>query len=209
MHLKGTGWNAELLSSAPGILPPFVVRIERGRPSVPDWVTLDLGIGAVGGSIITGAVAVYVDYRKRRDERKNRFLDKKQQAYKQYSVYVSLYFDELMLFAEIWPILSQLERGTATDEDVEEFRQARAKGDANLEKLHEPIQSALTDIGILAPKHLHHAANEVFEVTLKLIEHLNNNEGNENIDAEPFQSEFSKLMREFQIAARVDLGIRE
>ena len=44
---------------------------------------------------------------------------------------------------------------------------------------------------------------------MKLIEHLNNNEGNENIDAEPFQSEFSKLMREFGIAARVDLGIRE
>jgi hypothetical protein len=43
---------------------------------MPDWVTF--AVGALGGSSVTGFVAVYIDHRKRRDEKRNRDRDKKQ-----------------------------------------------------------------------------------------------------------------------------------
>jgi hypothetical protein len=50
---------------------PLIRHRTNARGNVGEWFTLDLGIGAVGGAVIAGAVAIYLDQRRRRDERKN------------------------------------------------------------------------------------------------------------------------------------------
>jgi hypothetical protein len=173
---------------------------------MPGWITLDLGIGAVGGSIVAGAVAVYIDHRKRRDERKNRDRDKKQQAYKQFAVFVGLYFDELMLMVDIWPIVSRAESGTADATDLKELREVRVRADATLQSLHESIQSALTEIDLLAPKYVHEAALDVFEICWTVTAYI---ERDAYEEANALQGEFAKRLSEFRAIARRELGVRE
>lgn len=94
---------------------------------MPDWITLDLGIGAVGGSIITGAVAVYIDYRRRRDERTSRYADERLRAYKALIAVLDTVVDRMVLFAEFKPFWPKLENSEILNEQEAKVMQQVGK----------------------------------------------------------------------------------
>jgi hypothetical protein len=169
-----------------------------------DWIML--AIGTLGGSSVTGAVAVYIDSRKRRDEKHNRDREKKQQAYTQYTQFASLFFNELMVMSSVKPIARRAKGGTANAADLEELERVLTRVHSNRVKLHESTSAALHEIAMLAPNHVRDAATDVVGTCWKLSTHLIRDEDDE---IEATQSTFNKLIHEFRSIARSDLGIDE
>jgi hypothetical protein len=171
---------------------------------VKEWIVL--AVTAVGGSIVGSAATLYVDQRKRRDEKRNRDRDKKQQAYTQYAQFASMLFHELMLMADVQPIVSQIGRGTTDQADLEELHAVTTRFNAYRENLEECMSKALYELVMIAPKDVRGAAIEVLGACVKLAGYMKLEED----DAiEAAEETFNRLIYEFRVAARLDLGIEE
>jgi hypothetical protein len=163
-------------------------------------------VGALGGSLVGSGAAIYTYHHKLRDERRNRDRDKKQLAYEQYATYIGLYLNELLLIAEVGPIAARLDSGDGDDVDRGELRRVNQRVDASLGNLHEPIDRALNQIALLAPKHVHETALDVHEVCWKILAYMQQDQYEK---AETLEWDFAKRLDAFRAVARADLGIRE
>jgi hypothetical protein len=70
--------------------------------------------------------------------------------------------------------------------------------------LDEPTSGSLNEIDMIAPNQVRNAAANVFEVCLRVVEHLSRDQHDE---VEMAEARFQKLLREFRAMARTDLGI--
>ena len=103
-------------------------------------------VGALGGSLVGSGATIYTYHHKLRHEKRNRDRDKKQQAYTQYAQFASMLFHELMLMADVQPIVSQIGRGTADQADFEELHAVTTRFNAYRENLEEYMSKALYEL---------------------------------------------------------------
>jgi len=177
---------------------------DKGGANVKEWIIFL--VGALGGSLVGSGATIYTYHHKLRDEKRNRDRDKKRESYSQYTQSVSTYFEELMLLVDARPVVYRLKSGTGDQADVEELWKVLTRAQSNLERLHKPTMNALNEVILFAPKSLGEAAAEVYEVCLRVVEHMNRGEDKE---AEATQWDFNRLLHDFRVAARSDLDIRE
>jgi gas vesicle protein len=171
---------------------------------VKEWIIFL--VGALGGSLVGSGATIYTHHHKHRYEKRNRDRDKKQQAYTQFAQFASLYFNQLLLLADVNPILFRIDNGTADYADLEELRRVYKRVMGGYEDLYESTSTAINEISMVAPKHVAEAAKDVFGMSVRLIEQLTRNE---NDEIEATESMFRKLLLEFRGVARSDLDIQE
>jgi hypothetical protein len=75
----------------------------------------DFGFGTVVGAVIAGAVAIFLDQRRRRDETKNRFLDEKRRGYMNVILALDMMAGLQLVHTEFAPLLRKLESGEDLD----------------------------------------------------------------------------------------------
>jgi hypothetical protein len=81
--------------------------------SLSDWITPDRATSALVGAIITAAVALLNDQRRRVDESKSRFSEEKLRAYERMIAMFDVMGDFQLLRAETAPLAKKIENGEA------------------------------------------------------------------------------------------------
>jgi hypothetical protein len=132
---------------------------DKGGANVKEWIIFL--VGALGGSLVGSGATIYTYHHKFHDEKQNRDRDKKQQAYLQYANIMRLLFHEIMLMAEVKPIVGQILDGAASDDDLKELHQVTTRFDDNVEQLEESMMGALNELSMLAPRSVRDAAVEL------------------------------------------------
>jgi hypothetical protein len=171
------------------------------------WITPDLGIGAVVGSIITGTVALLVDQRRRLDESKNRFSEEKLRAYERIMSVLDVVGELLLLHAEFATLFRKVDRGEALSASdvkaqellLERFQQIMERYD-NHDGEETTLKFSLLSSGASAK-----ASYRLMKVLMKMKVHVD--AGNyEKVGKLALRYEYASAS--FLTAARWDLGIR-
>jgi hypothetical protein len=164
----------------------------------------DFGFGAVVGAFLSGGVAIFLDQRKRKDAQKDRFLEEKKRAYRDFLHFSDLLFHDMMLIAAFMPMLERLEAGRGDPIAVKQAEQLADKLEPNVEKYREHLFTALTDLSLHGPLSTGEPAQRMGQLVKKLIQYSENGE----IDKLPsLEAEYKKARDEFGIAARLDLRV--
>lgn len=176
-------------------------------PSLSGWIMTDVGIGAVGGSIVTGAVALLVDQRRRLDEGKNRFSEEKLRAYERMIALFDIMGEFQLLRAKTGPLVLKIQNGEDLDAaDVEAQASLLEQLDVMLERYNRYTgeDSRTKDLII--------TSSRTVEATYRLMKVITRIET--HIDAGRYEKA-SKLALRYEVAtaglllaARSDLGIR-
>jgi hypothetical protein len=172
---------------------------------VPDWITPDLGIGAVGGAIIGAVVAIYLDHRKRRDERRNRFLEDKQRAYSAYLRCSDIIFDDALLVATVKQILDRVESNGApgNKEDLAKAQRAVDKMRDHYSKYGDEYYRAIDDLAMYGGKGTGTAVSKITHAINRLHAAIDNGQ----TDLSAFEAEYRHARFEVREHARRDLGV--
>jgi hypothetical protein len=164
------------------------------------------GLGTVVGAIIAGAVAIFLDHRRRSDEKKNRFQDRKQRTYKDFLTFSDVLLSEISLHATFRLTVKRFAReGIVNQAAADELAEIVEEGSkTDLDQLGEHFLSAATELGLLAPKSVGKAGHKMWQIAERMIQHLSDGEDEK---AAALEREYASARREFRLAARRDLGI--
>jgi hypothetical protein len=171
------------------------------------WITPDLGIGALGGAIIAGAVALVIDQRRRHDESKNRFSEEKLRAYEHFISVLDVVGGLLLLFAEFAPLFRKLQCGEALSPW---HVQQQALLNERLEQIMQRYvdhdeEDTVRKLSLLSSGASTRASMRVMNVILKMKAHVD--AGNyEKVGKLALRYELATAG--FMLAAREDLGLR-
>jgi hypothetical protein len=172
---------------------------------VGDWITLDLGIGAVGGAGIAGAVAIFLDWRRRRDEDKSRFVEKRMHLYQLVINMLDMMVEDATRRAEYAPMYSRFEQGTQDEADVEAMGEWAHRLAANHERLTESRKAA-RDLMFFGTR----ASTEPLGRMIKAVEDMQNCSGDgQTDDLARHKDEYRRAASDYLAATRRELGIRD
>jgi hypothetical protein len=171
---------------------------------VGDWNTLDLGIGAVGGAIIAGAVAIFLDQRRRRDEKKSRFIPEKLRVYQVIINLLDTMVADAIRRAEIAPVYSRIDQGTHDETDLAAVREWSDRLDAHYEEVRVGLKDARDLMFFGGRKSL-----EPLGRMLKAIDNLQQCAGDgQTDDVARHRDEYKRASADYLAATRRELGIR-
>jgi hypothetical protein len=171
------------------------------------WITPDLGIGAIIGSIITGAVMLVIDQRRRLEEGKNRFSEDKLRAYQHFISVLDVNGSLLLLIAEFASLFRKIDRGEPLgpwyvyrqgllNERLEQIMQRYVDHDE---------EDTILKLSLLTSSASTRASIRLMNVILKMKTHVD--AGNyEKVGKLALRYELATAG--FMLAAREDLGIR-
>jgi exonuclease VII large subunit len=165
----------------------------------------DFGFGTVVGAVVAGSIAIFLDQRRRNDEKKNRFQDRKQRTYKDFLTFSDVLLSEISLHTTFRLTVKRFERedivNQAAADELTEILEEASKTD--LDQLEEHFLSAATELGLLAPDSVGRAGYNMWQIAKRMIQRLSDGEDEK---AAALEREYGSARREFTLAARRDLG---
>lgn len=172
-----------------------------------EWITPDLGVGAVVGAIIAGAVALHIDYRRRLDEGKSRFSEEKLRAYEEVIASLDTIGQILLLCGEFAPLFRKIKSGEVfSPSDLEEqgLLNERLEQITERYEAHDREETMLR-LSLLSSGASTRASFRLMKVLLKMGAYFE--AGNyEKVGKLALRYELASAG--FLVAARSDLGIR-
>lgn len=165
----------------------------------------DFGFGTVVGTLITAGVAIFVDHLRRRDERKNRFLDKKRRVYKDCLHYGDLMANELQTAAALMSAYEglKLQKGGRDPADLEHVEQLTKSVNNNVPKHYKHLREGVTEMSLIWPATSVAAGNKLLDVLETLMDHAYKDEYDKVAD---LIAEYDPVRDAFRKQARRDLG---
>jgi hypothetical protein len=179
----------------------------------------DVGIGAVLGAIISGAVLLLLDQRRRSWEKQTRFLAERRLSYHNFLRYLDLLRDDNELIADFVLLLKDEKPEGDTKLSPEVTKRTRRLVDrlrANLARYQEHlVETTGTDQALLWPEPIMRAADGMLEAISKMspdlgtsdevLAHLDEVHLN---DLAPLNRDYDRAREEFVAEVRRDLSIR-
>src|SRR6266487_2070677 len=110
----------------------------------------DVGVGAIVGAVIAGAVLIFLDQRRRSDERKNRYQDVKQRGYRDFLYCADLLANDVRLVAASMPAIRR-PRLTPDLAGLELAKDVVETVTGNMPKYENHLMETLSDMTMLWP----------------------------------------------------------
>jgi hypothetical protein len=170
----------------------------------------DFGFGTVVGAVVAGSIAIFLDQRRRKDEKKTRWQENIQGAYKNFLHFSDLMVNDLVLIATLAVVLGRLDELDIDPSDIEDVKQLNAwneealsKGEEHFPQFEEHLRDAVADFVLFAPKSTAEAARKIAHEIGRIAQHIFDDE-NEKVAA--LKGEYLRARSEFVVQARRDLG---
>jgi hypothetical protein len=170
----------------------------------------DFGFGTVVGAVVAGSIAIFLDQRRRKDEKKTRWQENKQRAYKNFLHFSDLMVNDLVLIATLAVVLGRLDELDIDPSDIEDVKQLNAwneealsKGEKHFPQFEERSRDAVADFALFAPKSTAEAARKLMHEIGRIAQHIFDDE---NEKAAALKGEYLRARSEFAVQARRDLG---
>jgi hypothetical protein len=78
----------------------------------------DLGFGTVVGAVVAGSIAIFLDQRRRNDEKKNRFLGEKRLMYRNLVKSLELLDEQIILYSKFQPYFKKIDELDPEDQQL-------------------------------------------------------------------------------------------
>jgi hypothetical protein len=92
----------------------------------------DFGLGTIVGAVVAGSITIFLDQRRRKDEKKNRFVEEKRLMYRNVVQALELLDEQIILYSKFHPYFKKIEE---LEPEVQEIAQ----------EAHEKLQKALAE----------------------------------------------------------------
>jgi hypothetical protein len=158
----------------PRIGPSLEYQKDRGHVVLAIKLA-DVGLGAVLGAIISGAILLILDQRRRSWEKKTRFVAERRLSYTTFLRNVDLLRDDYQLIADFMLLLRDEEIHGATKISPEAGQRARRLADrlkTNLARYQELVETTATDLAFLWPLSVMRVAGEMLSALGRISEHM-------------------------------------
>jgi hypothetical protein len=162
----------------------------------------DFGFGGVVGAVVTGSILIFLDQRRRKDEKKSRFLEEKRLMYRNVAQAFDLLAENVFFFAK-WD--SWFKR--AEELDVEALKLLEETGQASMKHVAEIRQQYAndgTDFSLLASRAAKRAATAALETIQQMLVCI---AAEEPCDTSVMEVILKEELQNFRYYARQDLGI--
>jgi hypothetical protein len=162
----------------------------------------DFGFGAVVGAIITGAIWIFLDQRRRNDERKSRFLEEKRLMYRNVVQAFDAMAEQVILFGKFDPYFRRAEE---LDPEAQELAErAYQLLNKSLAENRRRYWDHGTDFSLLASKAPKRAATAALETMQQMLACI---AADEPCDLTVMQVVLEDELHNFRYFVRQDLGI--
>jgi hypothetical protein len=162
----------------------------------------DFGFGTVVGAFVTGAILVFLDQRRRKDEKKRLFLEEKRLMYRSVSQAYDMLADNMEILAKVGPYLDRLEE--LSPEVLELIDQFVANFSRRLEEAKQQYMDHRDDFTLLGSRASGIAATKVLSVAKRMRECLVSGEYEKVLE---LRKEYNSARRDLRYVMRQDLGI--
>jgi hypothetical protein len=162
----------------------------------------DFGFGTVVGTVVAGSIAIFLDQRRRNDERKTRFLEEKRLMYRNVTQAFELLAAQVVFFGK-WN--SHFMRAEELDpEGLKLLLEAGETAKKTLAETRRRYWDNGTDFSMLASREAKRAATAALETLQQMLACI---AADEPCDWTWMQVIFEEQLNHFRHFARRDLGI--
>jgi hypothetical protein len=162
----------------------------------------DFGFGTVVGAVVAGSIAIFLDQRRRKDEKKRLFLEEKRLMYRSVLSGIDMLADDLEIFAKAGPYFDRLEE--LSPEVFELTGQFAVHFSRMIEKTRQQYMDNRVDFPLLGSRASGIAAMKVMSVIDRMYECLTSGEYGKVVE---LRKEYNSAYRDFRNVVRQDLGI--
>jgi len=162
----------------------------------------DFGIGTVVGTSITSAVAIFLDQRRRKDEKKRLFFEEKRLMYRNVAQAFDVMAEQVVLFGKFDPYFRRVEELDPEGQEIVERAYGLLKD--ILAKTKERYWDDQTDFALLASREAKQAATAALETMQQMLACI---ASDEPCDWTFMQVLLEEQLHNFRYFAREDLGI--
>jgi hypothetical protein len=162
----------------------------------------DFGFGTVVGTVVTGSIAIFLDQRRRKDEKKSRFLAEKRLMYRNVLQIHNALADDIALLARMEPFFARLEE--LEPEAHELLKQAAIQFSRRVAKTQEQYRDHRDDFAVLGSRASGVAAIKVSEVIQRMLNCIISGEPEKVAE---LREEYDLASRDFLLIVRQDLEI--
>jgi len=164
----------------------------------------DFGFGTVVGAIVAGSIAIFLDQRRRTDERRSRFIEERRLMYKNIVQTFEMFGEQMLLFAKFQPYFRRTEE---LDPEAQQLVQQAFEGLQNsLAKINQRFIDYGVDLSLLGSRAAALAASALLETLDKMLDCI---AADERRDLSWMQVIFEGELQNFRHFARQDLGITD
>ena len=164
----------------------------------------DFGFGTVVGAVVAGSIAIFLDQRRRTDERKSRFKEERRLMYKNIVQTFEIFGEHMLLIAKFQPYFRRAEE---LDPEAQQLVQHVFEGLQNsLAKIHHRFFDYGVDLSLLGSRAAALAASALLETLEKMLDCI---AADERCDLSWMQVIFEEELQNFRHFARQDLGITD
>jgi hypothetical protein len=162
----------------------------------------DFGFGTVVGAVVTGSILIFLDYRRRKDEKKRLFLEEKRLMYRTVSQAFDTMANGMVFLAWMKPYLETREEHEP--EASKQIDQASSVTSMMLEKAQEQVMEYGGDFALLGSRASGAAALKVMDVIQRMQKCIISGEYEKVVE---LRKEYDSASRDFLSTIRQDLGI--
>jgi HK97 family phage major capsid protein len=161
----------------------------------------DFGFGTVVGAVVAGSITIFLDQRRRKDEKKRLFLEEKRLMYRNVAQALDLMDEHIMLFSKYEPYFRKVEE--LNPEARETAQQAYEVLKDSLAEVQARYWDGV-DFSLLASGAAKRAATSVLETMRQMLACL---AADEPCDLTVMKVILDEELQQFRYYARQDLGI--
>jgi hypothetical protein len=162
----------------------------------------DFGFGTVVGAIVAGAIAIFLDQRRRKDEKKRFFLEEKRLVYKNVVQSLEMFCEQIVLFSKFLPYFNRVEE---LDPEAQQIvREAYEGLQGTLAQSRRRFDSHSIDISLLGSRRVLSAAKSAMGTLRQMMLCI---EEDERCDLTIMQVMFEEQLHRLSYYARHDLGM--
>jgi hypothetical protein len=161
----------------------------------------DFGFGTVVGAVVGGSIAILLDHRRRKDEKKRLFLEEKRLMYRNVIQTYDLLADEMVLLAGMGPYYERLKK--REPEALEQLELLNVFSRMNA-KIREQLLDNHADFTLLGSRASGLASIKLQDIVERMRECIISGEPEKVVE---LRKEYDSASRDFRNIVRQDLGI--
>ena len=162
----------------------------------------DFGFGTVVGAVVAGSIAIFLDQRRRNDEKKNRFLEEKRLMYRNAIQSLELLDEQIILYSKFQPYLERIE--DLNPEDQKLVQEAHERLRKTLSEARSRYDDHLVDFSLLSSRQAANTAKGAAGTLQQIIACI---EMDEPCNWSFMQVIFEAQLQNLRYDARRDLGL--
>jgi hypothetical protein len=161
----------------------------------------DFGFGTVVGAVVAGSIAIFLDQRRRKDEKKRLFLEEKRLMYRSVIQSLELLDEQIILYSKFVPYFKEVEE---FDEEGQQLVQEVRKGfRKTLAEARSRYDDHLVDFSLLSSRQAAHTAKSAAETLRQILACI---EMDEPCNWSFMQVIFEAELQNLRFYVRQDLG---